>query len=129
MSYGLNSNVKLSADDTSLFSVVLNITDSANLLKSDLSKINKWALIWKVNFNPDPTKQAQEIIFSRKTSQRNNPGLIFNNIIVDVTTIHKHLDMIFDSRLSFDKHSKSLLKNISETVYFKNSKVSFLEHP
>ena len=28
---GLNSNVKLFADDTSLFSVVDNITDSANL--------------------------------------------------------------------------------------------------
>ena len=36
----LNSNVKLFADDTSLFSVVHNITDSANLLNSDLSKIN-----------------------------------------------------------------------------------------
>ena len=41
---GLNSNVKLFADDTSLFSVVHNITDSANLLNSDLSKINEWAL-------------------------------------------------------------------------------------
>ena len=33
---GLNSNVILFADDTSLFSVVHNITDSANLLNSDL---------------------------------------------------------------------------------------------
>ena len=41
---GLNSNAKLFADDTSLFSVVHNITDSANLLNSDLSKINEWAL-------------------------------------------------------------------------------------
>ena len=32
---GLNSNVKLFADDTSLFCVVHNITDSANLLNSD----------------------------------------------------------------------------------------------
>ena len=31
---GLNSNAKLFADDTSLFSVVHNITDSANLLNS-----------------------------------------------------------------------------------------------
>ena len=65
---GLNSNVKLFADDTSLFPVVHNITDSANLLNSDLSKINEWALQWKMNFNPDPTKQAQQIIFSHKTS-------------------------------------------------------------
>ena len=56
---GLNSNAKLFADDTSLFSVVHNITDSANLLNSDLSKINEWALQWKMSFNLDPTKQAQ----------------------------------------------------------------------
>ena len=30
----------------------------------------------------DPTKQAQEIMFSRKASQRNHPGLMFNNSIV-----------------------------------------------
>ena len=126
---GLNSNAKLFADDTSLFSVVHNITDSANLLNSDLSKINEWALQWKMSFNPDPTKQAQEIIFSRKTSQRNHPGLMFNNSIVNVTSIHKHLGMIFDSKLSFDEHLKSVLKKISKTVGFENSKVFFLEHP
>ena len=52
---GLNSNAKLFADDTSLFSVVHNITDSANLLNSDLCRINEWALQWKMSFNPDPT--------------------------------------------------------------------------
>ena len=41
---GLNSNAKLFADNTSLFSVVHNITYSANLLNSYLSKINEWAL-------------------------------------------------------------------------------------
>ena len=66
---GLNSNAKLFADDTSLFSVVHNVTDSANLLNSDLSKINEWPLQWKKIFNADPTKQAQEIIFSPKTSK------------------------------------------------------------
>ena len=35
--------------------------------------------------------QLSEIIFSRKTSQRNHPGLMFNNIIVNVTSIYKHL--------------------------------------
>ena len=113
---GLNSNVKFFADDTSLFSVVHNITVSANLLNSDLSKINTWALQWKMSFNPDPTIQAQETIFSRKNLQRDHPGLIFNNSIVNVTTIHKHLGMIFDSKLSFDEHLKSESKKISKTV-------------
>ena len=113
---GLNSNVKLFADDTSLFSVVHNITDPANLLNSDLSKISEWALQWKMSFNPDPIKQAQEIIFSRKTSKRNHRGPMFNNNIVNLTTNHKHLGMIFDSKLNFDKHLKSALKKVSKTV-------------
>ena len=58
---GLNSNVKLFADDRSLFSVVHNIyiTDSANLLNSNLSKINELILQWKMSFNPDPTKKLK----------------------------------------------------------------------
>ena len=43
LSNGLNSDAKLFADDTSLFFVVHNITDSANLLNNDLSKIKEWA--------------------------------------------------------------------------------------
>ena len=38
---GLNSNVKLFADDMSLLSVVHNITDSASLLNRNLSEINE----------------------------------------------------------------------------------------
>ena len=116
MPNGLNSNVELFADDTSLFSVAHNITDSADLLNSDLSKINESALQWKTSFNPDHTKQVQEIIFSCKTSKRNHPTLMFNNNIVNLTTIHTHLGMIIDSKLSFDEHLKSVLKKISETV-------------
>ena len=41
---------------------------------------------------------------------------MFNNSIVNVTSIHKHLGMIFDSKLSFDEHLKSVLKKISKTV-------------
>ena len=70
---GLNSNAKIFADDAFLFSVVLNITDSVDLLNSDLSKTKEWARQSKISFNPDPTKQAQEVIFSRKTSQKNHP--------------------------------------------------------
>ena len=70
----------------------------------------------KTSFNPDLTKQAQEIIFSRKTSQRHHRGLMFNNNIVNFTYIHKHLSMMFDSKLSCDEHLKSVLKQISKTI-------------
>ena len=60
--------------------------------------------------NPDPIKQAQGIIFSCKTSQRNHPSLVFDNNIVNVTSIHKHLGLIFDLKLSFDERLMSALK-------------------
>ena len=88
---GLNSNVNFFANDTLLFSVVHKITGSANLLNSSLSKIKEWALQLKMSFNPDLTKQTAEIIFTRKTSKRNHMYLMFNNNIVNLTTIHKHL--------------------------------------
>ena len=64
---GLQSNVKIFADDTSLFSVMLDSLKSLTLLNSDLRLIMKWAVQWKMSFNPDPSKQAVEIIFSKKS--------------------------------------------------------------
>ena len=66
---GLTTNVKLFADDTSLFSVVNDTLTSANDLNKDFKIINNWGFQWKMNFNPDPTKQAHEVIFSRKTKK------------------------------------------------------------
>ena len=63
---GLTTNVKLFADDTSLFLAVNNASVSASRLNNDLVKIRDWAFNWKMSFNPDPTKQAKDVIFSKK---------------------------------------------------------------
>ena len=76
---GLSSNAKLFADDTSLFSVVHNANTTEKELNNDLVKINRWAYQWKMSFTPDPSKQAQEVIFSRKTKKEYHPPLAFNN--------------------------------------------------
>ena len=62
LSDGLKGECKLFADDTSLFSVVNDINTSVSDLNEDLEKIINWAFKWKMNFNPDPNKQAQGII-------------------------------------------------------------------
>ena len=41
---------------------------------------------------------------------------MFNNNKANLTTIHKHLGMIFDSKLNVDQHLKSVLKKISKPV-------------
>ena len=63
---GLSSNAMLLADDTSLFSFMDDIQASASNLYKDLKKISDWPTQCKMNFNPDTTKQTQEVIFSHK---------------------------------------------------------------
>ena len=60
---GISSMCKIFADDTSLFSKVLDVNKSVIELNADLEKINQWAYQWKMQFNPDPNKQANEVIF------------------------------------------------------------------
>ena len=82
LSEGLSSNGKLFADDTSLFSVIHDSNTSALELNSNLAKINTWGFQWKMSFNPDPKKQAQEVIFSWKSKAISHPPLVFNNNII-----------------------------------------------
>ena len=60
---GLQSNPKLFADDISLFSTVQDITTSTVSLNNNLTKISESVVQRKMNFNPDPNKQAQELLF------------------------------------------------------------------
>ena len=52
----LECNVKLFADDTSLFTVVEDPNTAANNMNHDLELISQWAHDWKMAFNPDPQK-------------------------------------------------------------------------
>ena len=98
LSEGLTTNAMLFEDDISLFSVVDNNNLSATVLNSDLSKINAWASQWKMTFNPDPNKQAQEVIFSRKIKKTSQPPLNFNNNSVKQVQFQKHLRVYLDDR-------------------------------
>ena len=88
LSDDLKSECKPFADGTSL---VHDINTSASALNEALEKISNWAFQWKMNFNLDPNKQAQEIIFSRKKTVSLHPVVHFDNRPVKSTQIHKHL--------------------------------------
>ena len=79
---------------TPLFSVIHNRNSTVNDLNSDLMKISNWAFQWKMRFNPDPNKQAQEVIFSRKINKIDHPPLYFNQNLVKPSSSHRHLGMV-----------------------------------
>ena len=59
-----------------------------------------------MSFNPDPTKPAEEILFSRKKTPIDHPPLFFNGSEVKRVAEHKHLGLILDPRLDFAAHIK-----------------------
>ena len=116
LSEDLPTNAKLFADDTSLFSDIHDRQTSANNLNNNLEMILNWAFQRKMNFNPDPTKQAQEVIFSRKTIKLPQPSLAFSNAEVTQSIYQKHLGIILDSKLSFENYLTMGATKINKTI-------------
>ena len=69
-----------------------------------------------MSFNPDPLKQAQEVIFSRKITKTNHPTLIFNDNPVHQVALQKHLGMFLDCKLNFEEHLKTIVNKINKTI-------------
>ena len=109
---GLSSNTKLFADDISLFSVIHDSVITTSEPNSDLAGIKQWGFQWKMSFNPDPNKQAQEVIFSRKLKKVCHPPLCFNKNNVSLASSQKHLGLTLDNRLTFGKH----VTNVSDKI-------------
>ena len=57
-----------------------------------------------MEFNPDPTKQATEVLFSCKKVSSNHPQLIFNGTAVVKVNEQKHLGLTLQPGFSFEKH-------------------------
>ena len=112
----LESLAKLFADDTSLFSTVHGPHKSAKLLNDDLLKISNWAYKWKMLFNPDVTKQAQEVIFSRKSKKKDHTVVYFNDSPVAKASCQKHLGMHLDEKLNFSTHIKEKIAKANKGI-------------
>lgn len=122
----ISSDMRLFADDSSLFTCVKGINLSHEKFVNDLQTITAWATQWKMVFNPYLSKQSKEVIFSCKKNKPNHPNLTFNGISIAGKPFTKHLGVYLDSRLNFSKHIKekvlkalkgvSLLKMLSKYV-------------
>ena len=116
---GIISMCKIFVDDTSLFSKVLDINKSVTDLNTDLEKISQWAYQWKMQFNPDPNKQANEVIFSCKLVSNNLlhlPVKFNNNNNISRCPHQKHLGVVLDSNLNFNTHIYQKIKKCNKMI-------------
>ena len=99
----IRSTCKSFAHGTSLFSHILNKDSSQDELNYDLQKVSDWVCQWKMQFNPDPKKQPEELIFPKK-AESNNSLPLFNKIEIRTCQSQKHLVLILNERLNFTEH-------------------------
>ena len=76
------------------------------MLNHDLKAIENWAFQWKMSFNPDPTKQAEQVIFSSESIKAVRLPIYFNNSTVVTIPHHKHIGLVLDESLTFAEHIK-----------------------
>ena len=110
----IKSQMRLFADDSSIFTPVKNVIDTHEQLVKDLETVSTWGHQWKMVFNPDITKQAVEVIFSCKKNKPYHPDLDFNGIPVAREDHTKHLGAHLDSRLNFSKHIAEAVRKASK---------------
>ena len=103
----VSSDIRIFADDTFIFRIV-NSDSSIELIK-DLEAITRWAIQWKMEFNPSITKQAVEVLFSHKRKKAILEPLYFNNILIKLVDETKHLGLTLDSKLNYKAHIEEKL--------------------
>ena len=70
-----------------------------------------------MKFNPDPSKQDQEVIFSRKPQKTNHNQVYFNhNSVKQYVPSQKHLGMYRDTKFNFQEQLNNILSQIYKAI-------------
>ena len=108
----IGSNIRLFADDTSLFIIVDNPATAVECLNSDLNKLSRWAATRLVTFNPSKT---EALLFSRKLNKPQHPSLFMQNHQISEVEYHKHLGLYFTNDCTLNEH----INHINEKALFR----------
>ena len=71
---------------------------------------------WKMLFNPDANKPAQEVLLPRKKKTQNHPNISLNNIQVERVSHQKHLGITLDEKLNFKEHVDSTILKVNRGI-------------
>ena len=69
-----------------------------------------------MNFNPDPSKPVQEIIFLRKLQKVNHNPVYFDHNYVQQVPSQKDLRMYLDTKSNFQEHLNNVLSKANKTI-------------
>ena len=79
-----------------------------------------------MQLNPDPKKQTQEVIFSKKAESNNSLSLTLNKTEVRTCQSQKNLGLILDERFNFTEHISSKISKCDKLIgIIKKLSISF----
>ena len=108
----IGSNIRLFADDTSLFIIVENPVTAAASLNTDLDRISQWAATWLVSFNPSKT---ESLLVSRKINKHHHPPLFMQDCQITEVESHKHLGLYLSNDCTWHEH----INYITEKAWYR----------
>ena len=106
----VNSEIRLFADDTTLYVTVDNDpTAAAQVLNKDLENMSRWADQWLVKFSPPKT---ETLYITKKKKKLQKPPLSMDGQLIREVKSHKHLGVTLSNDLSWNEH----ITNISASA-------------
>ena len=63
-----------------------------------------------------PSKRSSRSYFSSKAKEKSHHSLVFNSASVSVSSSSKHVGVLLDTKLIFDKHVKMVSSKINKTL-------------
>ena len=100
----ISSNIRLFADNTTLFTVIEN-ADSIKTLNEDIYKICKWSNQWCIILNHLKTSS---MTFTRKHDNSNLPDVVMNDSVLVDDKHHTHLGLTLSSDGTWDEHVRRI---------------------
>ena len=108
----VESNIRLYADDASLYITYQNPDEAAIILNEDLERVQTWAEKWLMTFNPNKT---EALTFSRK-HQIDTPPLFMNNNPINEVQQHTHLGLTLQQNGKWTEHLREVITRAKKRV-------------
>ena len=109
----IHCDIRLFADDTSLYIVVEDPLTASQMLNSDMAKIHQWANKWLVKFNP---AKSESMLFSRKVIRPFHPPIFMDNQAISEVNTHKHLGVTFSNDCTWHAHLEQIKKKAWQRI-------------
>ena len=110
---GINSQLRLFADDSLLFKTINNDND-ANQLQKDLDQLISWSKKWQMSFNPTKCNTLRITKKKRPIQQRYS---MLGHTLQEVDTA-SYLGVELSSTLSWDNHVNKITAKANRTLGF-----------